>query len=382
MLNTRVATKADIKTIRELWDEFYGYSENFTEWFFNRAFYSQNSIVGTDDAKIAASSGFIPYEIKLKDKNLNCAYIAGLVMMPEYRDENNLRQMIADTLLTINASDAPISLLIPHNYKLYEKYGFRTCYNFKQYNITPEDISDFKIRGHIERHRISDKIIDELNDIYEAFMKDKNAWLIRSTENWKLILEDLIGNFGGKIAVHYNENNAADGYILYVIRDGQMGIYEMAYKNRISYESLMGYIKAYDTQVRKITIKASADDLSYLDFCDNRNAAGIYPFVMARINNAGMLLSEISKDFDKSVKLQIIDRLIEDNNKTFLISEEGVTSVEDEADAVTDIGTLAMLALGFISIDEAEKLDLLSGNAQKLYGLFTKKNNYINMLCF
>lgn len=318
----------------------------------------------------------------MNNETVNCAYIAGLVIMPEYKDENNIRQMIADTVLTINASDAPISLVMPHNYKLYEKYGFSTCYNFKQYNIIPEDIPDFKIKGHIERHKISDKTIAELNEIYEIFMEDKNAWLIRSEDNWKLILEDLIGNFGGKVAVHYNDENIADGYVLYVIRDGQMGVYEMAYKNRSSYESLMGYIKAHDTQVRKISMKVSSNDLSYLDFCDNRNAAGIYPFVMARINNAGMILEQISQNADINIKLQIIDRLIEDNNQTFLITQEGVSITEEEADAVTDIGTLAMLVLGFISTEEAKKLNLISKNADVLKDLFNKRDNYINMLCF
>lgn len=382
MLNTRIANKADIKIIRDLWDEFYGYSENFTDWFFNRAFYSQNSIVGTDDAKIAASSGFIPYKIKLNDKEINCAYIAGLVIMPEYKDENNIKQMIADTLLTINASDTPISLIMPHNYRLYEQYGFSTCYTFKQYNITPNDIPDFKIRGRIERHKISDKVIADLNDIYRSFMADKNAWLIRSEENWKLILEDLIGNFGGKIAIRYNEQNIADGYILYVIRDGQMGIYEMAYKDRTSYESLMGYIKAHDTQVGKITIKASSNDLSYLDFCDNRTSAGIYPFVMARINNVQMILEQTVSSISSPVKLQIIDRLIEDNNRTFLIDENGVEITEEEPDVTTDIGTLAMLVMGFIGTKEAYKLGLIGKNAEILNELFAKRDNYINMLCF
>lgn len=381
-MNTRIAQKSDIKAIREMWKDYYGLSQNFCDWFFNRAFYSQNSIVVTEDDTIAASSGFIPYQLSLGEKSVSAAYIAGTVTLPEYASEAFSRQLLADTLLTINSKDIPISFLIPHKYSFYEKYGFRICYSFKQYTLTPEAIPGFSVRHRIERHKISPKIIEELNGIYERYMTDKNGYVIRDEEAWKLILEDLTANFGGKTAIAYNKNAEACGYILYVVHDGIMGIYEMAYDDRITYESLMGYIKGHELSVGKITVKTDMNDLSYLDFCDNRNPIAVYPFVMARINNVKEALLECAADIEGTVKLGVVDRLLEDNNRTFCISKDSVEETSEEPEAVADIGTLTMLLFGYISPEEAMKQGLLTGNIKAASVLFEKKNNFINMLYF
>lgn len=381
-MNTRIAVKSDIKAIREMWNDYYGLSQNFCDWFFNRAFYSQNSIVVTDNDEIVASAGFIPYKIRLGNFEADAAYIAGMVTLPEYRTNENVRRLTADTLLAVNAKDIPISFIIPHKYKTYEKYGFRTCYNFKQYTLTPEDIPDFTVRHRIQRHKINDNVIECLSKLYMEHTSDKNGIILRSKENWQLILEDLIANFGGKIAIAYNEESNPEGYLLYVVNDGVMRIYEMGYTSRKAYESLMGYIKGHELNVGRITIKTSENDLSYLDFCDNKNAMAVFPFIMARINNAGSVLEVLSKGFEGNVKIQVIDRLIEDNNRTFEIDNGNIGIVDKSGDIAVDIGTLTMLVFGYISLEEAGKMGLVTGNIGAANGLFEKKNNFINMLYF
>ena len=381
-MNTRIALKSDIKAIREMWNDYYGLSPNFCDWFFNRAFYSQNSIVAVEDDTITASSGFIPYQIKLGDAVADAAYIAGMVTLPEYRTEENTKQLLADTLLAANAKGMPICFLIPHRYDFYEKYGFRTCYSFKQYTITPDMIPAFVVRHKIQRHKINDKVVEALDGVYKQYMEDKNGYILRTDETWRLILEDLIANFGGKIAVAYDGNSQAQGYILYVARDGVMGVYEMAYTSRGAYESLMGYIKGHELNTRKITIKADTEDLSYLDFCDNKNPISVYPFVTARITNGQSALEYCLDRYKGNIKLKVIDRLIEDNNRTFNIADGKVTVCDEQYDAAVDIGTLTMLLFGYISINDAKRLGLITGNTSSAHGLFRKENNFINMLYF
>jgi len=381
-MNTRMALKSDIKAIREMWNDYYGLSQNFCDWFFNRVFYSQNSIVVTEGDTITASSGFVPHKIKLGNAAADAAYIAGMVTLPEYRTEETAKRLLADTLLAANAKGMPISLLMPHRYDFYEKYGFRTCYDFKQYTASPDVIPCFAVKHRIERHKINDKVIEALDGVYRKHMEDKNGFVLRTDEAWRLILEDLIANFGGKIAVAYDESSQAQGYILYVVRDGLMGVYEMAYTTRSAYESLMGYIKGHELNVRKITIKTDTRDLSYLDFCDNKNPMSVYPFAAARINNAQSALEYCLDGYEGSIKLQVVDRLIEDNNRTFYIGDGRVSVTEEAYDAAVDIGTLAMLIFGYISVKDAERLGLITGNASCAKGLFKKKNNFINMLYF
>ena len=53
---------------------------------------------------------------------------------------------------------------------------------------------------------------------------------------------------------------------------------------------------------------------------------------------------------------------------------------EEAADVITDIGTLTQLFMGYISVNEACRMNLISGNADFLKKIFGKKSNYINML--
>ena len=159
-----------------------------------------------------------------------------------------------------------------------------------------------------------------------------------------------------------------------------MWVYEYAYKDRNSYESIMGYIHANALNIDNVAIKAPVNDISYLDFCDNREAVKLCPFAMARITDAKKALQIASSNVDISFKIQIVDRLIEGNNKTFLISGGNIEETTDTADVVTDIGTLTQLFMGYLSVDDIIRMNLIGGNGEILKYLFDKKNNYINML--
>jgi len=190
----------------------------------------------------------------------------------------------------------------------------------------------------------------------------------------------LIQNFGGQCVLLKDATGTAIGYLLMIIRDKKMGIYEFAYKNRAAYESLIGFIASHQLWVETVSVKAAADDLSYLDFADRRDAITLCPFAMARINNVEMALKLAAEEFTGSVRLQVIDRLIPENSKTFAINASEVTQTEEEPQVITDIGTLTQLFMGYISIKDAVRMNFLSGDAGLLTGMFRKKNNYINML--
>jgi len=195
-----------------------------------------------------------------------------------------------------------------------------------------------------------------------------------------LILEDLFGNFGGKCVIFHDLQNNPAGYMLYIIRDRKMCIYEFAYKNRAAYESLMGFVRSHELNVDSVAIKAPADDLSYLDFCDNRMAVHFCPFAMTRISNARRALKIASVNCFEKFNFQIIDRLIENNNKTFMVCNGEAFETEEPADVITDIGTLTQMFIGYIDVDDAKRMNLISGNDELLKMIFEKKNNYINML--
>lgn len=379
-METRISTNKDKNKLKELWDNSFNYTTQFSEWYFKNVFVPENTILITDSSNPISSVSIIPQTLIVSGKEISTAYIPGIATPPEYRSEETTRACISAAVSRAQ-EEYILSIAIPSDYRFYEKYGWRVAYGYKQYDISPSDLPEYQIRGSLVRtNKIADTPVSVLSDIYTEFTASQNAYAKRNLENWQLILEDLFYNFGGKCVIFKDQNDTPSGYMLYIIRGKKMGVYELAYKDRTAYEGLTGFINAHKTDIDSVSIKAAADDLSYLDFCDCRDAVHLYPFAAARILNAKKALELISDSVSGEFKLQIVDRIIEDNNKTFLVSQGNISETEESADVTTDIGTLTQLFMGFISVSEAQRMNLISGNYELLSEMFSKKNNYINML--
>ena len=380
-MSTRISGIMDKKLIRQLWEDSLSYTDRFMDWYFERAYYPEDTLIEEAGSMVFSSTTIMPQKLNISGFEASCAYICGEAVPPEYRREPDERARLGGVLNEVAQRNCLLSIVVPSSYKFYEKYGWRTAYSYKQYSIKPSDLPAYEVRGPITRVKaVSEKTISDMNDIYMNYMSDKNAYALRSPKMWSLILEDLQQNFGGKCIIVKNTRGENVGYMLYVVRDRRMGVYEFAYKTRDAYESIMGFIRAHENQIDSVEIKAPANDLSHLDFCDRRDAVRYCPFAMARITDAEKALSIASAKLEDSFNIQIVDRQLERNNGSFKLAGAETEETDEAADVITDIGTLTQLFMGYIDAGEAKRLNLVRGDENLLKKIFDKKNNYINML--
>lgn len=379
-VNTRVASKADIKIIRNMWENSRGRGI-FTDWFFNNIFYSDNSVVTEENGVPLACSCMVPHKMVLNETEFDAGYIGAMTANPENRTQEIMNVLAADTLGFIAGRGMPVAFTVPDNYKFYEKYGFALCYDYKQYDIAPNELPLYGVNGSILRPACADEeVIRMLNGIYSQFMRGRTGYLIRTPENWKLIIDDLYKNFDGKCVIYKDDKDGLLGYMLYIVRDSKMGVYEMAYTGRKGYEGLIGFIKSHEGLIDRVSLKVPSDDRMYLSFCDNRMAVKSCPFVMARITDAKEILKSFAAKAPADLRLQVIDRVIEENNKTFAFTDGDVITIDTDANVTTDIGTLTQLVMGYLSVEEAFFMNLVKGDMDVLQQIFKKRSTYINML--
>ena len=381
MMERFTASGADKEALKALWAASFHYHQSFIDWYFEKCFVPEETFIFKTEEKRAAACGTLaPLSLQLNGKTVRAAYLSGMALLPEYRTEENQRQQLTEALTVAGVTGYPVSLVIPSDYKFYERYGFRTAYFYKEYRLKPEELPSYRIRGTIVRMKNLSGAAERLGGVYREFTAGKNGYALRSPGQWELILEDLEQNFGGQCVLLDNEAGETIGYLLMIIRDRRLGVYEFAYKNREAYEGLIGFLHAHRQTVEEIILKAPADDLSHLDFCDSRSAVTLAPFAMARINRVSEVLSAYAEEFPETLRLQVIDRLIPENNKTFQKGENGIEETGEEATVTTDIGTLSQLYFGLISVSDAVRMNLIAGDAEPLSSLFSKKENYLNML--
>lgn len=375
----RNALENDSNQVKNLLRYTFGYSESFLDWSIQRKLNKMNNIVVDDNGKIISSAFLVPYTINVRKEQIPCSYLSSVAILPEKKTDDILKETLKAVVDNCDKNNQIVSLAIPNDYKFYEKFGWRTCYMYKQMNIELSSIPLYAIKGQFDRITLAYTDYSKLDYIYNKFVSDRNGYVNRSNENWSAIIEDLIVNFAGNCVILHDTQNNPVGYLMYLMHDDTMMVYEMAYVNRMAYESMMAFIKNHDMQITKVEIKTPMDDLSYLDY-SNMVSMSVYPFMMARVTNIKKALEIQAKDFSNIVNIQIIDRLVSDVNVVYKVENGEVTETTDNPDVVTDIGTFTQLFMGMISIYEASQLELISGDNNKLLGLFYKQNNYINML--
>lgn len=332
------------------------------------------------DGADAAAAGSLPVSLSIGGKTIRASYLCGCAASPEYRGRGVMRGLVTAYLRQIAGSGTALSLCVPFDYKTLERYGWRTSYMYKQYTIAPQSIPPYTIKGRISVASLAQRPISELSAVYAKFTECRNGFIKRSPDDWRRILDDLTVNFGGSCAILYDKENKPSGYMLYVVHGSVMRVYEIAYTSKTACDSLYAFMKNHSAHIKEITVKAAENDMAHLDFCDSRNAVSLCPFVSARITSVTKTLAYLCEKAEHEVKIQVIDRLIPENNAVFSITKNGVIQTDAQPDVITDIGTLTQLFMGFISADEASYMNMLSGNADAVKPLFEKKSNYINML--
>lgn len=379
-MKIRTAAKADIPQIKTLWQYCFGYSDPLLTWNLDKNISVADTIVIDDNGKIVSCAASVPYTLALHGQYIEASYLSGLTTSPEKRRMGLARKILKTAVSEARNQGRLISLLVPSDYTLFQQFGWRTSYFYKQYTISPSDLPAYTMKGDISFLNLSSDSYTKLSCIYNQFTLDKNAYPVRSADRWQIILEDLLVNFGGKAAV-LEQDGIPTGYIFYLLHGRTMHIYECAFIHRQAQESLFAFIRGHSTQIDTISMKVPSNDLTHLHFCNQRDAVTLCPFVMARITDAQRALQTVCQFAGQQFRIQIIDRFIPENEGIYTVSMQGVLAAGDIADTAMDIGTFTQLYLGALSVDEAFRLGLISGDAGFVKQLFVKRDNYINMLC-
>lgn len=379
-MKIHLAQKSDYPFIKQLWQYSFGFSRPFLQWSLDNMLSAMQVYIAEENGEEKAAAAAIPMSISNADKTVRASYMCGCTTAPEYRGQGIMRNLVSTYLEQTAGAGIPLSLCVPFDYKTLERYGWRTAYMYKQYTLAPQSIPPYTVKGSIKIAALEQRPITELSAVYAKFVQKLNGYSKRSTDEWKRILDDLIVNFGGNCVVYYDKSGTPAGYMLYLIHGSEMRVYEMAYTSKTASDSMYAFMKNHSSQIKEITIKLPENDISHLDFCDSRNAVTLCPFVSARITSVTAALAYVCEKAENDVRIQVIDRMVPSNNAVFAVSRNGVVRTDAQPDVTIDIGTLTQLFMGFISVEEAEYMNMAAGNTDMLKPLFEKKCNYINML--
>ena len=381
----RTAVREDTDQIKNIWKCCFDDSDSFLSWNFSKNYSHLNTVVAEENGKIISNLQIIPYTVYINKTPVSMGYISGAATLPEHRYKGCMNALIPYAFEQMLRRGQKISMLIPFSYEFYEKYGFKLCYNFRNYNLNISDILPDASGYRYRRGNITPDDIQAMDSIYKQFTTGKNAFVLRDAHNWHLILEDLIFNDGGDVCFCVDAHGNRTGYMMYIKDDRHIKVSELAYTDSESQRALSAFAKTMYSEADCVSINATQNDMSFDSLCSNRAEISVIPFAMARITDVSYILSLFARRVPsgESVSIGVEDNYILQNNGTYII-KDGIIRKEDgfaaESTAQTDIQTLTQLAMGYITPKQAWLDGTLCGDFSPLENIFLSNENYINML--
>ena len=177
-------SEKDKWSIADLWQESFHDSPEYVEFFFNRVYKPENTLVVKRNGFIVSALQMIPYQAKLSDKFIPVAYVCGACTHTFERGQGLMKTLVYHAKLEMKRRGFVFSIVIPAEpslFDFYHKLGFtkeifhhtqimpynkylvktlESCYPFTFEECTIKHFQYFNRKQH-ERYRTI------IHDLYE-----------------------------------------------------------------------------------------------------------------------------------------------------------------------------------------------------------------------
>lgn len=328
----RTANPQDIPMLRALWQECFGDSDAFCDWFFAERFSPSLSTVAEENGQILSAVHGWPFTLRIREKAIPSIMMCGVSTYPAARGKGLMKGCLS--LFMTNAREKGYLALFqkPVDFDIY-----RWCNHYASYDaaiLTKKGGILYRPTENIMDDICSDAFAEELLPIYQKAAAGYSCSVIRSVDDMALKLRDYSAD-GGRL-LRYTPNNTS-AYAVYYITDTKLTVPEIMGPPSDTIP-LMQTLAAM-AQHRELTIKVPSDSAPE-DFEGN-----IRPWGAMTALNAPALMKEIC-GFD-DIAAEITDPIIPKNNGIFAFDGSPAAT----AHIRLDVGRLMQLLSGYADIN-------------------------------
>ncbi len=141
------ADETDIPELKKLWQTVFGDSDNVTDFFFENTVDIEDAYVYKTAGKCVSAFYLIDSPIKEGNETKKAKYLYAAATLPEYRKKGIMGKMLEYAIRILRISGYDRLFLYPANenlYNYYEKFGFKTCFYDRIYQINKNEIATYK----------------------------------------------------------------------------------------------------------------------------------------------------------------------------------------------------------------------------------------------
>ena len=207
---------------------------------------------------------------------------------------------------------------------------------------------------------------EEVEKLYETFAERFSGMLVRNEKWWlQAVYEDLT------LAIYYDENKTAAGYMLYKIEKSKMTVEEFVPLHNEARNGLWNFICQHDSMIKELEMTVSENEQLLYTLQEPRVKTEIKPYFMGRIVDVEQFLKQYELNWNnvqQELILHITDSFAPWNNVSVRLANYEITIIEELMDKgiKLDINALSTILLGYKRPLELNELELISGREEEI----------------
>lgn len=315
---------------------------------------------------LAAKLHLIPFHIYIGKEKFKMGGVAGVATYPEYRRSGYVKELLQHSLQTMKKDGYTVSMLHPFAVSFYRKYGWELCANLLVCHMTKSDLVMKKqVNGTVKRFN-KESHPEEVEKLYETFAERFSGMLVRNEKWWlQAVYDDLT------LAIYYDENKTAAGYMLYKIEKSKMTVEEFVPLHNEARNGLWNFICQHDSMIKDLEMTVSENEPFLYTLQEPRVKTEIKPYFMGRIVDVEQFLKQYELNWNnvqQEVILHITDSFAQWNNITVRLANHEITIIEEPIDKgiKLDINALSTILFGYKRPLELNELELISGSEEEI----------------
>ncbi|PGD48972.1 GNAT family N-acetyltransferase [Bacillus toyonensis] len=315
---------------------------------------------------LAAKLHLIPFHIYIGKETFKMGGVAGVATYPEYRRSGYVKELLQHSLQTMKKDGYTVSMLHPFSVSFYRKYGWELCADLLVCHMTKSDLVMKKqVNGTVKRFN-KENHPEEVEKLYETFAERVSGMLVREKNWWLQVVYDDLA-----LAIYYDENKTAAGYMLYKIENYKMTVEEFVPLHNEARNGLWNFICQHDSMIKELEMTVSENEPLLYTLQEPRVKTEVKPYFMGRIVDVEQFLKQYEfnwNDVQQEVILHITDSFAPWNNVVVRLANHELTIVEEatEKGIKLDINALSTIMFGYKRPLELNELELISGNEEAM----------------
>ena len=354
--NQKVLQEERMAEIRELWEECFGDSQSYMDFYFDWKCGDNLIYVWEEEGKIVSMVQLNPYKLSILDKEIQSYYIVGVATRATYRKRGLMRKLLNASMAQLKKEKVPFVYLMPASQAIYLPFDYRVISQqelftmpvaqLNQISDNQEGISSLE-NSSVDYEDLAQFANNKLQNQYEIDTK-------RSQYYYERMLAEMQTAEGGILVLCDDDTQGGkvQGYAAYMIEEGQVQVMELLCEEDQKEEFM---------QELKATPKEQV------------------PTIMARIIDWEAMLSLMTASSPVTITVEVIDPILQGNTGSYQLkfskdgcqvvkfnSSEGRDVTQGQVDVSAEIALFTQFFFGQLSAEEFLSQSLPQGKGQEL----------------